>query len=94
MPAPEALKSEVLEVLFASRVSLVEHYLLQALRTSFRDNDEVVGVVNTQIRSFPKAGITPTVHLQPQLWHFCQLITSGKPIPVAATGSKKARSQA
>ena len=81
-PSPEALKAEVMAVLFDSRVSLVEFYMMKALKLSFRDNDEAVGVVNTQIKSFPKAGVTPAVHLQPQLWHSCQLITSGRAILV------------
>ena len=73
----EDLKKQIESTLHLSRVSLSEHFLVEAVHMSTKDIAAATTTVNKQIKGWGLVKLS-FEDVNPKLWELCQAITAGK----------------
>lgn len=63
----------------ASRITLCEVLIMEALTTSLTNYSGAVAALNIQIKNMDETNL-PAESLHPRLWYFAQALLSGRPL--------------
>ena len=72
------LQTEVEAEMHTARVTMIEYFILDALRTYKENPDGGRDQINEQIRSFPKAKVKPNKDLHKAIWKYAQAHVKGQ----------------